>query len=220
MRLIVGVWQFNRGARHALWREVAPDGGNPTGFDEFYTYDGLDRLERSARGTLADSDPNDSIEYDSITSPVKTQDFGLEALGNWKTFKEDDDATLDWDVLDQSRTHNAVNETTGVTGGSWIVPGVVVHRFWVSTLLGWMEGRKGSFHRAEVGELWRLTASKRWNEALWSSVREAKRRSFISRFWSVCAPRPQSGANVLTPKLVTPRVAGRRRASADGRCQR
>jgi len=28
---------------------------------------------------------------------VKTQDFGLEALGNWKTFREDDDATLDWD---------------------------------------------------------------------------------------------------------------------------
>ena len=82
-----------------------------------YAYDGLHRLERSQRGTLS------GTPYDSISSPTKTQDFGLEALRNWKTFKEDDDATLDWDVLDQSRTHNAVNETTGITGGSWIVPG-------------------------------------------------------------------------------------------------
>jgi len=112
--------QFKYGydrASNRTWREVAPNGGNPTGFDEFYTYDGLDRLSRSQRGTLS------GTPYDSITSPVKTQDFGLEALGNWKTFKEDDDATLDWDVLDQSRTHNPVNETTGITGGSWIVPG-------------------------------------------------------------------------------------------------
>jgi hypothetical protein len=71
--------QFKYGydrASNRTWREVAPDGGNPTGFDEFYTYDGLDRLERSARGTLSGS------PYSGVTSPVKTQDFGLEALGN------------------------------------------------------------------------------------------------------------------------------------------
>jgi len=106
---------YNR-ASNRTWREVAPDGGNPTGFDEYYTYDGLQRLTRAARGTLS------GTPYSGVTSPVKTQDFGLEALGNWKTFKEDDDATLDWDVLDQSRTHNPVNEMTGITGGSWIVP--------------------------------------------------------------------------------------------------
>jgi len=55
-------------------------------------------------------------------------------LGNWKTFQEDDDATLDWDVLDQDRLHNKVNEIdnddnhanapgAAITGGSWIVPG-------------------------------------------------------------------------------------------------
>ncbi len=122
--------QFQYGYDRALnrtWREVAPDGGNPTGFDEYYTYDGLHRLERSQRGTLS------GTPYDSITSPVKTQDFGLEALGNWKTFKEDDDATLDWDVLDQTRLHNKVNEidnddnhanapSGSITGGSWILP--------------------------------------------------------------------------------------------------
>jgi len=53
-----------------IWREVAPDGDDPTGFDEYYTYDGLHRLERSQRGTLS------GTPYDSISSPVKTQDFG------------------------------------------------------------------------------------------------------------------------------------------------
>jgi len=102
--------------RHVLpaSASVAPNGGNPTGFDEYYTYDGLHRLTRCQRGTLS------GTPYDSISSPVKTQDFGLEALGNWKTFKEDDDATLDWDVLDQTRTHNAVNETQTASG--WVTP--------------------------------------------------------------------------------------------------
>ena len=31
------------------WREVAPNGGNPTGFDEYYTYDGLGRLTQTER---------------------------------------------------------------------------------------------------------------------------------------------------------------------------
>ena len=98
------------------WREVAPNGGNPTGFDEYYTYDGLHRLEKAERGTLAGS------PYSSITSHTKRQNFGLEALGNWREFKDDAGDGSSWD-LDQDRTHNAVNETTGITGGSWIVPG-------------------------------------------------------------------------------------------------
>ena len=36
------------------------------------------------------------------------QDFGLEALGNWKTFKDDADGS-GWD-LDQAREHNKANE--------------------------------------------------------------------------------------------------------------
>jgi hypothetical protein len=49
-------------------------------------------------------------------------EWSLEALGNWKEFKEDAGDGSEWD-LDQDRTHNAVNEMTGITGGSWIVPG-------------------------------------------------------------------------------------------------
>ena len=34
-------------------------------------------------------DPIFGSPYSSITSHTKRQDFGLEALGNWKEFKED-----------------------------------------------------------------------------------------------------------------------------------
>jgi hypothetical protein len=61
------------------WREVAPDGGNPTGFDEFYTYDGLHRLETMKRGTLTGGPPYTGI----ADTPKKEEDWTLEALGNW-----------------------------------------------------------------------------------------------------------------------------------------
>jgi hypothetical protein len=64
--------QFKYGydrASNRTWRETAPNGGNPTGFDEYYTYDGLHRLTRGQRGTLS------GTPYDSISSPVKTQDL-------------------------------------------------------------------------------------------------------------------------------------------------
>jgi len=34
----------------------------------------------------------------------------LDPLGNWDEFKMDDDSNTDWDVLDQDRAHNKVNE--------------------------------------------------------------------------------------------------------------
>jgi hypothetical protein len=43
-------------------------------------------------------------------TPANEEDWTLEALGNWKGFREDDEATLDWDVLDQSRLRNKVND--------------------------------------------------------------------------------------------------------------
>ena len=62
-------------------------------FDEDYTYDGLDRLTDSERAD----------DFD--------QSWALDGLGNFSTF--DDDGTS------QTRTANAVNEITGITGG-WI----------------------------------------------------------------------------------------------------
>ncbi len=89
-------------ASNRTWREVAPDGDDPTGFDEYYTYDGLHRLEKAERGTLDGA---------SITNHTKRQDFGLEALGNWRTFNEDagPGGPGQWD-LEQVRLHNKVNE--------------------------------------------------------------------------------------------------------------
>ena len=64
-------------------------------FDEDYTYDGLDRL--------TDADRADTFD----------QSWGLDGLGNFSTFDDDGDP--------QTRTANAVNEITAVTGG-WIAP--------------------------------------------------------------------------------------------------
>lgn len=50
-------------------------------------------------------------------SLTAAQEWSLEALGNWKEFKEDDDSTLDWDVLDQDRDHNLVNEIGPISEG-------------------------------------------------------------------------------------------------------
>ena len=64
-------------------------------FDEDYTYDDLDRL--------TDSDRADDFD----------QSWGLDGLGNFGTF-DDDGAS-------QTRTVNAANEITDITGG-WITP--------------------------------------------------------------------------------------------------
>ena len=77
--------------------------GNRTGrdnelhsaFDEDYTYDGLNRL--------TDSDRADAFD----------QSWTLDGLGNF--------SALDDDGSSQTRTANAVNEITGITGG-WITP--------------------------------------------------------------------------------------------------
>jgi RHS repeat-associated protein len=66
-----------------------------TAFSETYTYDDLDRLISSAR--------NDSHD----------QSWGLDGLGNFGSFTDD--------ALSQTRTANAANEITGISG-SWADP--------------------------------------------------------------------------------------------------
>lgn len=85
--------------------------------DQAYTYDGLHRLTVSKQGTLSGG---------SISgTPNREQDFTLDALGNWKIFKEL--AAGPTTTLDQTRTHNAVNEVgtigVGMGGGTnWSDP--------------------------------------------------------------------------------------------------
>ena len=41
------------------------------------------------------------------------QDWSLDATGNWRNFREDDDGDCSWD-LNQQRTANKVNEITDI----------------------------------------------------------------------------------------------------------
>ncbi|MBM3998455.1 MAG: hypothetical protein FJ297_02745 [Planctomycetes bacterium] len=85
-------------------------------FDELYGYDRVDRLQDMERGRLA-------ALKNSISSLRFAQGWSLDATGNWKTFREDDDGT-GWD-LDQTRTANKVNEITDIAetlGPSWVTP--------------------------------------------------------------------------------------------------
>ena len=78
-----------------------------TGYDEFYTYDDLNRLDQLDRGTLTGTAP----DYTGVTSPTFAQDWVLDDLGNWTTFKQDDDGDISggWGMV-QTRVHNDVNE--------------------------------------------------------------------------------------------------------------
>ena len=85
-------------------------------------HDGLYRLKTYDGGTLSGG---------SISgTPKREQDFTLDQLGNWSTFKErDTDTGSTWD-LDQDRAHNDVNEIdngsdngiTTTTGTDWTDP--------------------------------------------------------------------------------------------------
>ena len=93
-------------------------------------HDGLDRLKEFRRGTLAADKRSISANDD------RRQLYTLEALGNWKEFKNDAGNGAPWD-LEQTRTHNKVNEidddnnhanapsSTAIdasTGSNWIDP--------------------------------------------------------------------------------------------------
>ena len=82
-----------------------------TSVDELYGYDELYRLTQYDRGDLGGG---------SIFNPTLTQDWTLDATGNWTDFIQG--VT---DALNQDRTHNQVNEITDITesvGAAWPTP--------------------------------------------------------------------------------------------------
>jgi YD repeat-containing protein len=92
-----------------------PDGRKIT-FD-YYGYDGLHRLHWAERGDL-------NSGHTSITSPQFGQCWKLDPIGNWHGFRQDDDGSSTWDLI-QARTSNPVNEITdsdNTTGPSWVTP--------------------------------------------------------------------------------------------------
>jgi len=75
-----------------------------TGFDVKYAMDGADRLVDADEGTLASG---------SISSRTRRQQWALNQTGNWDNDKVDLNGDGDWadtDEVNDTRTHNAVNE--------------------------------------------------------------------------------------------------------------
>ena len=99
-----------------LWRENTVAAAAGKSFDELYGYDLIDRLKEMGRGDLDN-------QKSAIENLKFRQDWALDATGNWRNFREDDDGA-GWD-LNQHRTANKVNEITDIAetlGVSWVAP--------------------------------------------------------------------------------------------------
>ncbi|MDA7980516.1 MAG: hypothetical protein MPJ50_17295, partial [Pirellulales bacterium] len=105
-------------ASNRSWREntVSKALGTPVYLDEYYTYDGLNRLQNFDRGQL-------NVGKTAISgTPFAEEDWTLDPLGNWSGYVQKTSGTTD---LDQSRSVNKVNEISNITettGPSWATP--------------------------------------------------------------------------------------------------
>lgn len=77
-----------------------------SGWDELYTYDGLNRLLSLERGTLDGA--REQLEGPSVWA----ERFTLDATGNWLRYRQSD---AGGELLDQTRTHNRINQITSIT---------------------------------------------------------------------------------------------------------
>ncbi|MEP1644444.1 RHS repeat-associated core domain-containing protein, partial [Rhodopirellula bahusiensis] len=92
-------------ASSRTWRENPSDPNRE--HDWLYAYDGLDRLQSAQRGQLNGT-------HTAITSLDSAQCWTLDATGNWKEFRQDENGDGTWD-FNQTRTANAVNEITDIS---------------------------------------------------------------------------------------------------------
>jgi len=100
-----------------IWRQNTVAASHGKHFDELYDYDLIDRLNTMDRGDL-------NAIKDAINDLQFAQDWALDAAGNWRNFREDDDGDSTWD-LNQQRTANRVNEISDIseaTGPAWVTP--------------------------------------------------------------------------------------------------
>jgi RHS repeat-associated protein len=126
-------------ASNRISREVSPDGGNPSGLDEYYLYDGLQHLMKVNRGNLSSGSITDAnAGFSQAWAAWDTDHWAsrLDALGNWPVFKVDTNGGGSGDSgweLNQTRLHNKVNEidnddnhanapSGSISGGSWVLP--------------------------------------------------------------------------------------------------
>ncbi|MEO9594359.1 RHS repeat domain-containing protein [Rhodopirellula bahusiensis] len=92
-------------ASNRIWRENPSDPNRE--HDWLYAYDGLNRLQSAQRGQLNGT-------HTAITSLDSAQCWTLDATGNWKEFRQDENGNGTWD-FNQTRTANAVNEITDIS---------------------------------------------------------------------------------------------------------
>jgi len=100
-----------------LYREDYEATANGQAYDELYSYDGLNRLTDMQRG-------ESNGGHTAMTTKTFEQEWGLDQVGNWAEFDQDDNGNGTWN-LEQTRSHNKVNEITGIsetTGTSWPDP--------------------------------------------------------------------------------------------------
>ena len=69
---------------------------NSAKFDELYGYDAIQRLKDMARGTL-------NAGKTGLTTETFAQCWSLDATGNWKGFREDDNGDGRWDLVQAGR---------------------------------------------------------------------------------------------------------------------
>jgi len=92
-------------------RDPAADSHTPPDAnDNYYTYDGLDRLTQSNRGNL---DVNGAITDQNADA---NQVWSLDTVGNWSQFKWDADGGGAGTPITQTRAHNTANEIAGNGG--------------------------------------------------------------------------------------------------------
>ncbi|MFO0425215.1 MAG: RHS repeat domain-containing protein, partial [Planctomyces sp.] len=96
-------YDFN-GSR--TWKEDTVAAAATVNQDEFFVYDGLNRLKSADRGDLNGGKT-------AITTLAFSQDWDEDQLGNWTNFTEDSDGNGSND-LNQNRSHNDANEITQV----------------------------------------------------------------------------------------------------------
>jgi len=92
-------------------RDPAADSHTPPDAnDNYYTYDGLDRLVKSNWGTLDGSGVITDQNADA------NQAWSLDTVGNWSQFKWDTDGGGGGTPITQTRAHNTANEIAGNGG--------------------------------------------------------------------------------------------------------
>ena len=108
--------QYTYGYDRASNRNYRENTGS-SGKDEYYTYDGMHRLEDFDRGDLNEG------ETGIDGTPAREETFWLDATGNWAAYNQ---KTSGATTLAQLRTHNKANETTEIIkillGDDWVDP--------------------------------------------------------------------------------------------------